>query len=63
MLDPVSRAISNAPLDDEPETPEERRTVSESKAWFGKNRGQGIPHDEVLAEFGESSDERTNTKS
>jgi hypothetical protein len=32
MLDPVSRAIANAPVDDEPETEEEREAVAESKA-------------------------------
>jgi len=52
MLDPVSRAIANAPLDDEPETEEERQAVAESKAWFERHEGQGIPHEEVLADFG-----------
>jgi hypothetical protein len=50
LLDPVARAIANAPNDDEPETEEERRAVAESKAWF-KRHGQGIPHEEVLADF------------
>ena len=52
LLDPVSRAIANAPVDDEPESAQERRDVEESKAWFDKQRGQGIPHEEVLAGFG-----------
>ncbi len=52
MLDPVSRAIANAPVDDEPEDAAERQSVSESKAWFEKRGGQGIPHEEVLADFG-----------
>lgn len=51
MLDPVSRAIANAPLDDESETDSERNAVSESKAWFQQHGGQGIPHKEVIAEF------------
>ena len=50
MLDPVSRAIANAPVDDEAETEQERDAVAESKAWFEKHRGQGIPHDEVLTD-------------
>jgi hypothetical protein len=57
MLDPVSRAIANAPMDDEPETQEEHRAVAESKAWFGKRRGQGIAHEEVLADFGLTPDD------
>ncbi len=52
MLDPVSRAIANAPIDDEPETEEERKAVADSKAWFDQHRGQGISHEEVLADFG-----------
>jgi hypothetical protein len=52
LLDPVSRAIANAPIDDEPESEEERQAVSKSKAWFEQRGGQGIPHREVLAEFG-----------
>jgi hypothetical protein len=51
MLDPVSRAIANAPVDDEPETEAERQVVTESKDWFERHGGQGIPHEEVLADF------------
>jgi hypothetical protein len=57
MLDPVSRAITNAPIDNEPETEQERQAVAESKAWFEKNRGKGISHEEVLSEFGFSPDD------
>jgi hypothetical protein len=52
MLDPVSRAIANAPVDDEPEAEEERKAVADSKAWFDQRKGQGISHEEVLADFG-----------
>ena len=55
MLDPVSRAIANAPFDDEPETESERQAVAASKAWMAEHPGQGIPHDEILAEFGLAS--------
>lgn len=51
VLDPVSHAIANAPIDDEPETEEEREAVAEAKEWFKKNP-QGIPFEEVLADFG-----------
>jgi ethanolamine utilization microcompartment shell protein EutL len=54
MLDPVSRAIANASVDDEPETDQERQVVAESKDWF--ERRKGIPHEEVLADFGLTSD-------
>jgi hypothetical protein len=52
LLDPVSGAIANAPVDDEPETDEERTAVAKSKAWFKQRGGQGISHQEVLADFG-----------
>lgn len=55
MLDPVSRAIANAPADDEPETEQERRAVAESKEWFQRRSGQGISHEEVLSDFGLTS--------
>jgi len=51
LLDPVSRAIANAPEDDEPESEQERREVAESKAWFERQGGQGVSHEEVLAEL------------
>jgi hypothetical protein len=52
MLDPVSRAIANAPVDDEPENEDEEKAVAESKAWFDRKAGRGISNEEVLAEFG-----------
>jgi hypothetical protein len=57
MLDPVSLAIANAPIDDEPETEDERRAVAESKAWMAEYPGQGIPHEDILREFGLSPED------
>lgn len=57
MLDPVSRAIANAPFDDELESEEERRAVAASKAWMAQHPGQGIPHEDVVAEFGLSTED------
>jgi hypothetical protein len=50
MLDPVSRAVANAPVDDEPVTEEEERALEESREWLKHN--QPIPHEQVLAELG-----------
>jgi len=50
MTDPVAHAIANAPLDDEPVSEEEARQVVAARASF--DRGEGIPHEQVLAEFG-----------
>jgi hypothetical protein len=55
MIDPVKRAIENAPIDDEPLTPEEERALEESREWFKHNRG--IPHEQVLAELGITQEE------
>ncbi|HEY3974566.1 MAG TPA: hypothetical protein VGM18_16295 [Candidatus Sulfotelmatobacter sp.] len=60
LLDPVARAIANAPVDDEPENEQERQAVAESKAWFNRRGGKGIPHEEVLADFGLTPDDFKN---
>lgn len=52
MLDPVDRAIANAPLEDEPISDEESRAVAASRAWLAEHPGEGISHEELLAEFG-----------
>jgi hypothetical protein len=41
-------------IDDEgePVTDEERRRFHEGQAWFAQRGGQGIPMEDVLAEFG-----------
>ena len=51
LLDPVSRAIANAPEDDEPESEQEKHAVAKSKAWFAGG-GQGASNEEVLADLG-----------
>jgi hypothetical protein len=57
MLDPVDRAIANAPFEDEEISEEETRAVAASKAWLAEHPGEGIPHKELLAEFGLASDD------
>jgi len=55
MLDPVSRAIANAPVADEPLTPEEEKALDEASQWLTHNKG--IPHEKVLAELGITQEE------
>jgi hypothetical protein len=50
MLDPVSRAIASAPVDDEPLTAEDAHAHDEAREWLKGN--QPIPHERVLAELG-----------
>lgn len=50
LLDPVDRAIANAPFEDEEIGEEEKRAVAASKAWLKDHKP--IPNEEVLAEYG-----------
>jgi hypothetical protein len=50
MLDPVSRALANAPLEDEEISENEERAVAEAREWLNHNKP--IPHEEVLSELG-----------
>jgi hypothetical protein len=58
MLDPVSRALANAPIDDEPVTEEEERTVAEAREWLKLN--PGTPFGQVVAELGLTMEEIRN---
>lgn len=55
MLDPVSRALANAPIDDEPITEEEERAAAEAREWLKHN--PGIPFEQVVAELGFTMEE------
>jgi len=50
MLDPLSRKLALAPIDDEPFTEEDRQAVAEADEWLKRNKP--IPMEEVLADFG-----------
>jgi len=60
MLDPFSRALANAPIDDEPVTPEEEKALAEAREWLKRNKA--IPHEQVLAEVGITQEEINNFK-
>jgi hypothetical protein len=57
MLDPVDRAIANAPFEDEQISEEETRAVAASKAWMAEHPGEGIPFDDLLSDFGVTAEE------
>jgi hypothetical protein len=44
-------------LDREQIGEEEERAVEEAKQWLRENGGKGIPHEEVLADFGLTRDD------
>ena len=62
MLDPLSRKLANAPLEDEEISEEEERAVASSKEWFRNN--QGIPFEDVVTDLGFTMDQiRGHTES
>ncbi len=58
MLDPVSRALANAPMEDEEIGEEEERAVAEAREWLKQN--PGIPFEQVVAELGLTMEEVKN---
>jgi hypothetical protein len=48
LVDPVELSLLMSPLDDEPESEEERTAVEAARS----EPGPGTPHEEVLREFG-----------
>jgi len=52
IVDPAAAALRNAPIDDEPETDEEKRDVAEARQWLRNHGGKGIPHEEAMRRLG-----------
>ena len=52
IIDPVAAALRDAPIDDEPETEEERQDVAETRDWLKKKGGKGIPHNGAMRRLG-----------
>lgn len=52
IVDPVAAALRNAPLDDEPESEEEKRAVAEAQDWLAGRGGKGISHEEAMRRLG-----------
>lgn len=50
LVEPLSRSLALAPFEDEELNPETSAALAESRASLAG--GQGIPHEEVLREFG-----------
>lgn len=48
----MARSFVTSPADDEPLTEEEEQALDRADAWLLRNGGKGIPHEEILAEFG-----------
>ena len=52
IIDPVAAALRNAPMEDEPETDNEKQAVAEARDWLSRRGGKGIPHDEAMRGLG-----------
>jgi hypothetical protein len=50
MVEPLARSLANAPVEDEEINDETAAALEEARASF--RRGEGIPHEEILREFG-----------
>ncbi len=48
IVDPLSSVLDNAPLDDEIESPDEKRSIEESHRWLESNQGRGVRHEEAM---------------
>jgi hypothetical protein len=48
--EPLLRSLSQAPVEDDEITPETAAALERSRASLA--RGEGMPHDEILREFG-----------
>ncbi len=48
IVDPATAALSNAPLDDEEETEQERAAVANARCSLDRNGGNGISHPEAM---------------
>ena len=52
IVDPVAAALRDAPMDDEPESEEERHAAGEARAWLQRNGGKGIAHTDAMRRLG-----------
>ena len=50
MVEPLSQSLASDPLDDEEVRPETATAISRARASL--ERGEGVPHEEILREFG-----------
>jgi hypothetical protein len=50
MVEPLARSLALAPVDEEEITPETAEALDRARASL--TRGEGIPHEEILREFG-----------
>ena len=52
IVDPVTTALRNAPIDDEQESHQDKLAAAEARNWLKKNGGKGISHAEAMRRLG-----------
>jgi hypothetical protein len=52
IVDLVSAALRSAPIDDEPETGDEKQAAAEARDWLARRGGKGIPHAGAMQRLG-----------
>jgi hypothetical protein len=50
MLEPIAHSLASAPVEEEEIAPETAAALDRARASFA--RGEGIPHEEIVREFG-----------
>jgi hypothetical protein len=50
MVEPLSRSLASAPVEEEEITPDTAAAIDRARASVA--RGEGIPHEDILREFG-----------
>ncbi len=50
LLDPVSRSLAAAPVEEEAVSPEEAAALDQARGSL--DRGEGVQHEDILREFG-----------
>lgn len=50
MVEPLSRSLASAPVEEEEITPETAAALDRARASLA--RGEGVPHEDILREFG-----------
>lgn len=50
MVEPLARSLARAPVEEEEVTPETAADLDRARASLA--RGEGIPHEDILREFG-----------
>ena len=50
MVEPLARSLALAPVEEEEITPETAEALQRARASLA--RGEGVPHEEILREFG-----------